>query len=177
MFSLSLATFILRFSIHVYARINHDYQKWILTLENNLLKHAIEIYTDISSTSYTPHALSPLEESRFHPDEDARSAICTLALNEAFLPVNIENAFEIANCKSVDFAFLAQPLIRDKHANFWDFLPENVYVGSHLVKVDKEQLCKVLSIGSDHDLCEERPRVWFLLYGIMIFLAELLSLF
>ena len=143
----------------LYARISHWHHRYATMLERALLAHPEVQWDRRVPPSISSQPLTAEMEAKHYGDEDARSLVYQVSVEEGYLQWGVVDALGAAHCQYAKVAFLGEEVgeeVKEAMRRVPDWLPDTVTIKGEKVKVDSAGLERLVQEGHDWDMLEVR---------------------
>ena len=143
----------------LYARISHYYHRYATLLERALLSHPEVVWDRQIPAAIEARPLTAEQESLHYGDEEERSRVYQIPLDEGYLQWDVANALMVSKCRYVKIAYLGAGVsdeVRQRMGEIADHLPETVTIEGQKVRVERSSLLTIVTFGHDVDMIEVR---------------------
>lgn len=143
----------------LYARISHYYHRYATLLERTLLSHPDIVWDRQVPARIEARPLTAEQESLHYGDEEERSRVYQIPLDEGYLQWDVANALMVSKCRYEKIAYLGggcSDEVRQRMTEISDHLPDTVTIEGNKVKVDRTSLLTIVTCGHDSEMIEVR---------------------
>ena len=143
----------------LYARISQYYHRYATLLERALLSHPEVEWDRQIPASIEARPLTAEQEATHYGDEEERSRVYQIPLDEGYLQWDVANALMVSKCRYVEIAYLGAAVsdeVRQRMSEISDHLPEQVTIEGQKVRVEPSSLLTIVTCGHDANMIEVR---------------------
>ena len=143
----------------LYARISHYYHRYATLLERALLSHPEVEWDRQVPAGIEARPLTAEQEALHYGDEEERSRVYQIALDEGYLQWDVQTALLVSKCRYVKLAYLGSAVsdeVRQRMGEIADHLPDTVTVDGQKVRADTASLLTIVTCGHDAAMIEVR---------------------